>query len=146
MICTAGLSIGSEVVQALLPNGRDFDLFDIIANVVGSTLALLLCSWYHKRMLERKRASKNYHIVPGDELDPERDVELGEGAQESGVVRMDEDATAGAKPTVSEELDNWDENAEDWDAPEGEESGSGEGQKTPASSADESADMKKSKD
>jgi hypothetical protein len=117
--CTAGLGIGSEVVQGLLPNGRDFDPYDILANVVGSALSLSLCSWYHRRMLERKRKNKHYDIVPGDELpegDEERDVELGEvgvGAQETGVVR--EQASAGATVDVTRELDEWDENAEDWE-------------------------------
>lgn len=72
-------------------------------------------------MLERKRKNKHYDIVPGDELaegDEERDVELGEvgvGSQETGVVR--EHASAGAEPTVdvTRELDEWDENAEDWE-------------------------------
>jgi hypothetical protein len=55
-------------------------------------------------MLERKRAARGYTAVAGDE---ERDIELGENVegQESGVVRT----------TVDEELDRWDENAEDWD-------------------------------
>ena len=129
MICTAGLSIGSEVVQALLPNGRDFDPFDILANVVGSALALAACSWYHRRMLERRRKGKHYDIVPGEEPnegDEERDVELGTiRDQETGSVPVaangpvEPDAGAGAKKTdVTEELDNWDENAEDWDEQE----------------------------
>ena len=61
------------------------------------------------------------------------DVELGEdiGQQESGVIRP------AGEQTVEEELDNWDENAEDWDDGEPtEESADGEGQKTPSSSAD----------
>jgi hypothetical protein len=58
-------------------------------------------------MLERKRAARGYMAVAGDE---ERDIELGEtvDGQESGVVR----------PTVDEELERWDENAEDWDTTE----------------------------
>lgn len=58
-------------------------------------------------MLERKRAARGYTAVAGDE---ERDIELGETVegQESGVVR----------PTVEEELDRWDENAEDWETTE----------------------------
>ncbi|KAG9546135.1 hypothetical protein KCU97_g21094, partial [Aureobasidium melanogenum] len=72
--CTVALSIGSEIVQGLLPNGRDFDPYDILANVVGSLLALLACSWYHKRMLERRRAARNYQVVPGED----QDIELGE--------------------------------------------------------------------
>ncbi|KAI7602447.1 hypothetical protein KC319_g22294, partial [Hortaea werneckii] len=100
LVCTAGLGIGSEFVQAFLPNGRDFDPYDILANVVGSGLALGLCSWYHKRMLERRRKNKHYDIVPGEdgelegEEGRERDVELGEGVgaghnlqeQETGTV------------------------------------------------------------
>ncbi|KAM3422463.1 hypothetical protein BST61_g2811 [Cercospora zeina] len=113
---TAGLSIGSEVIQGLLPNGRDFDPFDILANVVGSTCGLLLCSWYHSRMLERKRKNKTYDIVPGDE---NVDVELGEGPglqdQESGVVDGQTNGTAGKDTDVTQELDNWDENEEDWE-------------------------------
>ncbi|KAH9819886.1 VanZ domain-containing protein [Teratosphaeria destructans] len=128
IVCTAGLSIGSELVKAFLPYGRDFDPFDVLANVVGSALALGLSSWYHKRMLERKRKNKHYDIVPGgeggeDELG--RDVELGEAAgehslseQETGKVDVKGagQADGGAKPNVTEELDNWDENEEDnWD-------------------------------
>jgi len=86
---------------------RIFDYYDILANVMGSVSALALCNWYHKRMNERKRAARGYGAVPGDD---ELDVELGENVegQESGVVR----------PTVDEELERWDENAEDWDTTE----------------------------
>ncbi|KAA8622515.1 hypothetical protein PtrSN002B_005950 [Pyrenophora tritici-repentis] len=58
-------------------------------------------------MLGRKRAARGYTAVAGDE---ERDIELGDHIQdqESGVVR----------PTVDEELERWDENAEDWDTTE----------------------------
>ncbi|RMX93414.1 hypothetical protein D0867_14212 [Hortaea werneckii] len=135
LVCTAGLGIGSEFVQAFLPNGRDFDPYDILANVVGSALALGLCSWYHKRMLERRRKNKHYDIVPGEEGDlereegRERDVELGEGVgaghnlqeQETGTVPANANGqtSAGAEQAkgtnVTEELDNWDENEEDWD-------------------------------
>ncbi|KAK5130820.1 hypothetical protein LTR08_001654 [Meristemomyces frigidus] len=149
VVCTAGLSIGSEVVQALLPNGRDFDPYDILANVVGSTLAILLSTWYHKRMLERKRKNKHYDIVPGEEpAEDDEDVELGEGVgrglgdQETGTVpavdaggQAQAGAGAQSKASVTEELDHWDENAEDWDEPTS--SGSAEGQKTPASSTEE---------
>lgn len=162
LVCTAGLCIGSEFVQAFLPNGRDFDPYDILANVTGSALALSLCSWYHKRMLERKRQNKHYDIVPGDEggLEDdegrERDVELGEGVgaghslreQETGTVSADahNQAGAGAEQAVgtniTEELDNWDENAEDWD----DEEVSGEGKKTPTSSNEDTPETKKRTD
>ncbi|KAI9822492.1 MAG: hypothetical protein M1827_000211 [Pycnora praestabilis] len=129
--CTGILGVGSEIVQGFIPNDRVFDPYDILANVVGSLAAIGLCSLYHKRMLERKRQAKQYHVVPSDELDGE-DVELGEGAgpQESAVA----DAVA---PTLDEEVDNWDENVEDnWDEGDPvdtEESGDGEGPKTPSS-------------
>jgi hypothetical protein len=86
---------------------REFDPYDIAANVSGSLIALALCSWYHKRMIERKRAARGYNAVAGDD---DLDVELGEnlGEQDSGVIR----------PTVDDELDRWDENAEDWDTTE----------------------------
>lgn len=103
-VCTVGLGFASEIVQGLLPNGREFDYYDILANVLGSLGALVLCNWYHKRMLERKRAARGYAAVAGED---ERDVELREEfeGQETGVVGQ----------TVEEELDHWDENAEDWE-------------------------------
>lgn len=77
-------------------------------------------------MLERKRASKTYHVVPGDEEAGAGDgegVELSEhmGAQESGVT------TSGQVETnVGAELDNWDENvADDWDEEEPEHANGG---------------------
>ncbi|KAK1757287.1 hypothetical protein QBC47DRAFT_378832 [Echria macrotheca] len=130
VVCTLGLGVGSEFLQALLPNGREFDLFDLVANVVGSLAALGLCSWYHKRMLERKRTRKNYTAVPGEE-GVDEDLELGEGIgvgsggdQEEGVIAGSSAAATSSGPpaaaerttTLEEEVDNWDENAVDaWD-------------------------------
>lgn len=135
------LGVGSEFLQGFLPNGRVFDVFDIVANVVGSLGAVALSSWYHARMLERKRLAKNYQIVPGDD---ERDLELGEGvgvgAQESGTT---------APTTLENEVDNWDENVEDaWDEDEHNTgTDEGDGPKTPsASSAGEAEEMKKRAD
>ncbi|TGO52488.1 hypothetical protein BCON_0140g00020 [Botryotinia convoluta] len=130
IFCTGILGVGSEFLQGSLPNGRTFDFYDIVANIVGSLAGIALCSWYHLRMLERKRLAKTYHVVPGDE---EQDLELGEGvgAQESGV--------AAASRTLDEEIDNWDENMEDaWD--EDEQAGvvdsvEGEGLNTPSASS-----------
>ncbi|KJK84257.1 hypothetical protein H634G_00621 [Metarhizium anisopliae BRIP 53293] len=108
VVCTLCLGVGSEFLQSFLPNDRDFDLFDIVANIVGSLVGLGLCSWYHKRMLERKRQRKSYNPVPGEDGE---DVELGQG-QESGIV----DAGPSRVRTLEEEVDNWDENApDDWD-------------------------------
>ncbi|KAJ6028271.1 hypothetical protein N7540_003847 [Penicillium herquei] len=115
LVCTLGLGVGSEVVQGLLPNDRPFDPFDIVANVVGSLGAVGLCSWYHRRMLDRRRKSRFGATDAGDD-----DVELGVGVgdhslrdeglgpQESGVMSLEQ------------EVDNWDENAEDnWDTEDG---------------------------
>ena len=121
IICTAGLGIGSEFLQYLIPNnGREFDLLDIVANLVGSLAGLGLCSWYHKRMLERKRTRKQYTAVPGEE-GAEEDLELGEGVgsgHEEGVAEADGEAGTGGERsmTLEQEVDNWDENAVDaWD-------------------------------
>ncbi|KAI0127344.1 hypothetical protein BJ170DRAFT_625064 [Xylariales sp. AK1849] len=112
IVCTLALGIGSEFLQGFLPNGREFDLYDIVANVVGSLGGLGICSWYHKRMLERKRQQKTYNAVPGED---EEDLELGEssGPQEEGIMSAAGNERA---VTLEHEVDNWDENAVDaWD-------------------------------
>ena len=73
------------MLQGLLPNGRQSDPIDIAANVVGSLLALGLCTLYHKRMLDRRRRAKGYSTVPQD--GEGEDLEL--GGQETGVVGED---------------------------------------------------------
>ncbi|KAG8669881.1 hypothetical protein FPOAC2_09223 [Fusarium poae] len=110
VVCTIILGVGSEFVQSFLDNGREFDLHDIVANLIGSLLGVGLCSWYHKRMLERRRR-RRYSAVPGED---QGDVELGEG-HESGVVEG-----ASRSLTLEEEVDNWDENQidDDWDEEE----------------------------
>ena len=83
---TLVFGVGSEVLQGLLPNDRAFDFYDIAANIAGSLLALGLCSWYHKRMLERKRRRKlEGYAVVGHGAEGGEDLELGEG-QQLGVV------------------------------------------------------------
>ena len=99
------LAVASEFLQAALPNGRNFDPIDIVANLVGTSLALTLCGWYHKRMLERKRRRKlqGYGVVADGE--GEQDVELGEGgssSQEMGVVAEDEDDGGEAWDDIAE--------------------------------------------
>ncbi|KAI1489982.1 VanZ domain protein [Biscogniauxia mediterranea] len=113
VVCTAVLGVGSEFLQGFLPNGRNFDFYDIVANVVGSLAGLALCSWYHTRMLERKRQRRQYNAVPGED---DADLELGdnvEAGHEEGVM-----SAAGNErtTTLEQEVDNWDENAVDaWD-------------------------------
>ncbi|KAK1968379.1 VanZ like family protein [Colletotrichum sublineola] len=116
-VCTFVLGVGSEFLQGFLPNGRDFDFYDIVANVIGSLAGVGLCSWYHKRMLERKRRTKMYQAVPGED---DADVELGEG-HETGVVESSgaRDGAVGVEGggrSLEQEADNWDENqVDDWD-------------------------------
>ncbi|KAK2015444.1 VanZ like family protein [Colletotrichum eremochloae] len=116
-VCTFVLGVGSEFLQGFLPNGRDFDFYDIVANVIGSLAGVGLCSWYHKRMLERKRRTKMYQAVPGED---DADVELGEG-HETGVVESSgaRDGAVGVEGggrSLEQEVDNWDENqVDDWD-------------------------------
>lgn len=115
IVCTGILGVGSEFAQGFLPNGRTFDAYDILANLVGSAASLGVCSWYHKRMLERKRAARQYAAVPGDDAEA-GDVELGEGigAHETGVVDV-----SLAPRSLEDEVDHWDENAADaWDEDE----------------------------
>ncbi|KAM7204290.1 hypothetical protein V8F20_003703 [Naviculisporaceae sp. PSN 640] len=140
VVCTLGLGVGSEILQALLPNGREFDLFDVVANVVGSLGGLGLCAWYHKRMLERKRLRKHhYDAVPGEDGEEgvEEDLELGEGpgfatrrsddGHEEGVISTTNTSVGTGAPaatkaqTLEEEVDNWDEHADDdaWDEDDG---------------------------
>jgi hypothetical protein len=112
-------------------NGRDFDPYDIAANVLGSAVAIGACQWYHKRMLERKRQARSYNLVPGDE----EDVELGEGVgaheeQESGV-------TGTQVQTLEEQVDNWDENNWEDDEPTATEDSSGEPAKTQDNEAED---------
>jgi len=139
-ICTLGLGVGSEVVQGFLPNDRNFDPLDVLANVLGSLAAVGLAAWYHRRSAERRRKAK-YSVLAGDALDGEEDLELGEGpglagrdhnstGQETGVIALPR--------TVEEEVDNWDENAVDeaWDEDDDGTTGDSAGTKmTPASSS-----------
>ncbi|KAK3487138.1 hypothetical protein B0T13DRAFT_117165 [Neurospora crassa] len=164
-VVTLGMGVGSEFVQAAIPNnGREFDPYDILANLVGSLLGLGLCGWYHKRMLERRRVRK-YTAVPTGEDIPEGgvDLELGEvrrnGEHEEGVVvaaaaasvpaaaTSPAAATATAKNmSLEEELDNWDENAVDaWDDGDdvGDVGGSGAGGKSGDATKDVGAAKKR---
>lgn len=130
--CTVALGIGSEIIQHIIENGRIFDIFDIVANVVGSLGAVGLCSWYHKRMLERRRKARFGTLVDGAAAD---DVELG---VTSGGLGAQETGTTTVGRTLEEEVDNWDENEVDnWE--DGDDIGGtsveGDGPKTPGSSS-----------
>ncbi|KAL1964088.1 hypothetical protein VTN77DRAFT_7506 [Rasamsonia byssochlamydoides] len=123
LVCTLLLGVGSEIVQGLLPNDRAFDPFDIVANVVGSLGAIGLCSWYHRRMLERRRKARFGALA--DAGADQDDIELGLGTAGAGDGEHDgtnhhlgpqETGVA----TLEQEVDNWDENAVDnWDTEDG---------------------------
>jgi len=119
--CTLGLGVGSEVVQGWLPIHRPFDPYDILANFVGSALALSACTWYHKRMLERRRAARGYAAVVG--IDDNDDGNPQDGHVELGVVRP---------ATAEDELERWEE-GEEWETAELE--GEGEGKAVAAAAA-----------
>ncbi|KAL7272124.1 hypothetical protein RUND412_005080 [Rhizina undulata] len=72
--CTLIGGIGSEFAQSFVPY-REFDLLDIAANLVGSGLALGICAWYHKRMMERKRGAKKYQPVATEDDDGGEELE-----------------------------------------------------------------------
>jgi VanZ family protein len=138
-VCTLGVGVGSEVVQGLLPNDRKFDVLDVLANIVGSLAALGLATWYHRRSAERRRRAK--YSVLGHRLGGEGDLELGEapGSQGAGEnERIQDNSIVAAPKTVEDELDNWDENAEDeaWDEDDDATTGGSAGAKvTPSSSS-----------
>ncbi|KIW30374.1 uncharacterized protein PV07_06123 [Cladophialophora immunda] len=141
IVCTLLLGVGSEIAQGLLPNDREFDAWDVLANVVGSLAALGLASAYHRRAAERRRRAK-YSALTGDGLEGE-DLELGEGTNgtlRSSDVDGEEGQETGVAParTVEDELDNWDENAPDdaWDEDDDTTATSGQNTKvTPSTSS-----------
>jgi len=65
----------------------------------------VLCLWYHKRMMERKRIARTFELVPGEDPD-DIDLELGEPreSQENGII---------CEPTIEQEVENW--NEDDWE-------------------------------
>lgn len=122
-ICVLGLGIASEVVQGWIPNGRDFDVFDVAANLVGGGVGLGVSMWYHKRMLERKRR-RRYTAVPQEGVPQEDvDVELGEGGlsrtedgHEEGIITTTATTTPAQQGISGEEdLDGWDNDVQSWD-------------------------------
>ncbi|RKF64358.1 Uncharacterized protein C11E3.10 [Erysiphe neolycopersici] len=89
LVCTGFLGVGFGFIQSLLSNGHALDLYVILANLIGSLSALGLCSWYHVRMLGRKRLAKQYKVVAQDEV--ELEAAIGCGTQESDLTDQAED-------------------------------------------------------
>lgn len=149
-VCTLALAVGSEVVQGLLNNGRQFDPWDVLANVVGSLCAIALANAYHKRSLERRRRAK-YSALTGDAVE-EEDLELGEAStfrHEDGDIAGQESGLIATAPpptvhrSVEEELDNWDENVPDDDWDDEDDITTGQAKATPATSTADSEDVPK---
>ncbi|KAK9362954.1 hypothetical protein V1527DRAFT_456776 [Lipomyces starkeyi] len=82
IVCILLGGIGSELVQSFVPY-RAFDIFDIVSNVIGASVALALSSLYHKRMLERKRAQKYFAVQPQDPA-----LELGETGESVNLTDL----------------------------------------------------------
>lgn len=58
-VCWLAGSIGSEVIQHFATGGeRKFDIYDIAANIVGSSIALALSFVYHGRLLARRKQQR----------------------------------------------------------------------------------------
>lgn len=118
-VCTFALAVGSEIVQGLLPNGRDFDPLDVIANVLGSLSALGLATFYHKRALERRRRARFNTVLDDGLPEGDEDLELGHSTVRQGdvgneAVSDERSNVVSSEPrTIEEELDHWDENASD---------------------------------
>jgi hypothetical protein len=120
IVCTLVLGIGSEILQGILTNDRVFDPFDILANIVGSSAAVGLCSWYHRRMMDRRRKTRFGALADGADADD--DVELGgiRGASDDDDHHLEGQETGVTTRSLEHEVDNWDENAVDnWDTEDG---------------------------
>ncbi|CAN6674462.1 hypothetical protein TRVA0_054S00320 [Trichomonascus vanleenenianus] len=57
---------------------RQYDPLDIVANLAGVCVSTVVNSWYHKRMLERRRQAR-YRMLRGDASEemPAVDIEMG---------------------------------------------------------------------
>lgn len=89
-VCFFVGGIGSEVVQSLLPY-KQFDIWDVVANLLGSSLGLWVSYWAEKRVrLDREVRSLYMPLDPeayGDDLDGQ----YGEGDGEDQGRDDDED-------------------------------------------------------
>ena len=139
-MCTFALSLGSEVIQGVLPNDRDFDPWDVLANVLGSLMALFLATAYHKRSIERRRRAK-YSNLTDPLMEPNEDLELGDGGNNPNINPVDDGQVVGVvavpKKTVDEELATWDENAidDEWEEDDAGGASTAGTKNTPASSS-----------
>ncbi|KAK9368588.1 hypothetical protein V1509DRAFT_623346 [Lipomyces kononenkoae] len=101
VVCILVGGIGSELVQSLVPY-REFDIYDIVANILGASLALVISSFYHKRMLERKRAQKYFAVPPQDGAD----LEQGDTSEDVNLADLSTSSAAPAAPTATAGADS----------------------------------------
>ncbi|CAX45440.1 conserved hypothetical protein [Candida dubliniensis CD36] len=81
IICTLGGSVGSEIIQNLVNPKRVFDIYDIVANILGSLLGLGLSVGYvtwSKNRARQKRINYrqlNTHIIEVPDDDDEESTD-----------------------------------------------------------------------
>ncbi|KAI5954531.1 hypothetical protein KGF54_002306 [Candida jiufengensis] len=82
-ICTIGGSISSEIIQNLINKDRIFDPIDILSNVLGSLLGLILSILYqnYRKSLAKKERLK-YHKLMNNSSN---------GVEENAVLNDQED-------------------------------------------------------
>jgi hypothetical protein len=106
LLCTLGGGIGSEFVQGMLPY-RTFDPLDILCNLLGSTLALIISIIYHKKLLEQRRQHRYEQLrnsIPPEVGDVNFDMDV-----ENKQVRSTNDLS---RFTSTEDLSKLQDNVE----------------------------------
>lgn len=75
IVCTLVGGIGSEFLQHAISNFRKFDPLDIVANVLGSALAIGLSNVYHNYQVKRTRYRKINRSIMDIEAQLDRELE-----------------------------------------------------------------------
>lgn len=75
ILVTAIMGIGSEFLQHFFTT-REFDYRDIGANIAGSLFATVVSSWYHGRLVERRRKARYNRLRSNLGSEVEQQVEL----------------------------------------------------------------------
>lgn len=88
LVCTLFGSIASEFAQDFLAQNRNFDSKDIAANVSGSLVALGLCAFHHRRLLERRRQARYQRLRSN--LDGDIEAQVGSTEIELNSVASEE--------------------------------------------------------
>lgn len=79
VVCFGFGAIGSEFVQAMLPY-KQFDFFDIVANICGASLGLWIATLLERRHRRQRELAALYQpLDPADAYPSDDETELGEG-------------------------------------------------------------------